>query len=263
MNVGERCNVAGSRKFLRLINEKKYDEALSIARQQVEDGALVIDVNMDDGLGRKVGNDNFFESHHVRTGDSPCSSDDRLSKWEVIEAGLKCLQGKSVVNSISLTEGEEVFLEHARIIKQYGAAAVVMAFDEKGQADTAARKIEVCQRAYHLLVDKVGFNPHDIIFDPNVLAVATGIEEHNNYAVDFIEATGWIKRNLPGAHISGGVSNLSFSFRGNNYIREAMHAVFLYHAIQQGMDMGIVNPGTSVLYSDIRRTYWRRLRMSC
>lgn len=150
-----------------------------------------------------------------------------------------------------MKEGEEVFLEHARIVKQYGAAAVVMAFDEKGQADTAVRKIEVCQRAYHLLVDKVGFNPHDIIFDPNVLAVATGIEEHNNYAVDFIEATGWIKRNLPGAHISGGVSNLSFSFRGNNYIREAMHAVFLYHAIQQGMDMGIVNPGTSVLYSDI------------
>ena len=173
-----------------------------------------------------------------------CSSD-------LIEAGLKCLQGKSIVNSISLKEGEEVFLEHARIIKQYGAATVVMAFDEKGQADTAARKIEVCERAYRLLVDKVGFNPHDIIFDPNVLAVATGIEEHNNYAVDFIEATGWIRKNLPGAHVSGGVSNLSFSFRGNNYIREAMHAVFLYHAIQQGMDMGIVNPGTSVLYSDI------------
>ena len=252
INVGERCNVAGSRKFLRLINEKKYEEALSIARKQVEDGALVIDVNMDDGLLDAKSEMTTFlnlimsEPEIARV---PVMIDS--SKWEVIEAGLKCLQGKSVVNSISLKEGEEVFLEHARIIKQYGAAAVVMAFDEKGQADTAARKIEVCQRAYRLLVDKVGFNPHDIIFDPNVLAVATGIEEHNNYAVDFIEATGWIKRNLPGAHISGGVSNLSFSFRGNNYIREAMHAVFLYHAIQQGMDMGIVNPGTSVLYSDI------------
>ena len=252
INVGERCNVAGSRKFLRLINEKKYEEALSIARKQVEDGALVIDVNMDDGLlDAKEEMTTFLnlimsEPEIARV---PVMIDS--SKWEVIEAGLKCLQGKSIVNSISLKEGEEVFLEHARIIRQYGAAAVVMAFDEKGQADTAARKIEVCERAYRLLVDKVGFNPHDIIFDPNVLAVATGIEEHNNYAVDFIEATAWIKKNLPGAHISGGVSNLSFSFRGNNYIREAMHAVFLYHAIQQGMDMGIVNPGTSVLYSDI------------
>lgn len=252
VNVGERCNVAGSRKFLRLINEKKYDEALSIARQQVEDGALVIDVNMDDGLLEAKTEMTIFlnlimsEPEIARV---PIMIDS--SKWEVIEAGLKCLQGKSIVNSISLKEGEEVFLEHARIIRQYGAAAVVMAFDEKGQADTAARKIEVCQRAYLLLVDKIGFNPHDIIFDPNVLAVATGIEEHNNYAVDFIEATAWIKKNLPGAHISGGVSNLSFSFRGNNYIREAMHAVFLYHAIQQGMDMGIVNPGTSVLYTDI------------
>ena len=252
VNIGERCNVAGSRKFLRLINEKKYDEALSIARQQVEDGALVIDVNMDDGLlDARTEMTTFLnlimsEPEIARV---PVMIDS--SKWEVIEAGLKCLQGKSIVNSISLKEGEEVFLEHARIIKQYGAATVVMAFDEKGQADTAARKIEVCGRAYRLLVDKVGFNPHDIIFDPNVLAVATGIEEHNNYAVDFIEATGWIRKNLPGAHVSGGVSNLSFSFRGNNYIREAMHAVFLYHAIQQGMDMGIVNPGTSVLYSDI------------
>ena len=252
VNIGERCNVAGSRKFLRLVNEKKYDEALSIARQQVEDGALVIDVNMDDGLlDARTEMTTFLnlimsEPEIARV---PVMIDS--SKWEVIEAGLKCLQGKSIVNSISLKEGEEVFLEHARIIKQYGAATVVMAFDEKGQADTAARKIEVCERAYRLLVDKVGFNPHDIIFDPNVLAVATGIEEHNNYAVDFIEATGWIRKNLPGAHVSGGVSNLSFSFRGNNYIREAMHAVFLYHAIQQGMDMGIVNPGTSVLYSDI------------
>lgn len=252
VNVGERCNVAGSRKFLRLINEKKYEEALSIARKQVEDGALVLDVNMDDGLLDARAEMTTFlnlimsEPEIARV---PIMIDS--SKWEVIEAGLKCLQGKSIVNSISLKEGEELFLEHARKVKQYGAAVVVMAFDEKGQADTAARKIEVCERAYHLLVDKVGFNPNDIIFDPNVLAVATGIEEHNNYAVDFIEATAWIKQHLPGAHISGGVSNLSFSFRGNNYIREAMHAVFLYHAIRKGMDMGIVNPSTSVLYTDI------------
>ena len=247
VNIGERCNVAGSRKFLRLINEKKYDEALSIARQQVEDGALIIDVNMDDGLlDARQEMTTFLNliASEPEIARVPVMIDS--SKWEVIEAGLKCLQGKSVVNSISLKEGEEKFLEHARIIRQYGAAAVVMAFDEKGQADTAARKIEVCERAYRLLVDKVGFNPQDIIFDPN-----TGIEEHNNYAVDFINATGWIRKNLPGAHVSGGVSNLSFSFRGNNYIREAMHAVFLYHAIQQGMDMGIVNPATSVLYTDI------------
>ena len=252
VNIGERCNVAGSRKFLRLINEKKYDEALSIARQQVEDGALIIDVNMDDGLlDARQEMTTFLNliASEPEIARVPVMIDS--SKWEVIEAGLKCLQGKSVVNSISLKEGEEKFLEHARIIRQYGAAAVVMAFDEKGQADTAARKIEVCERAYRLLVDKVGFNPQDIIFDPNVLAVATGIEEHNNYAFDFINATGWIRKNLPGAHVSGGVSNLSFSFRGNNYIREAMHAVFLYHAIQQGMDMGIVNPATSVLYTDI------------
>ncbi|UVR99434.1 methionine synthase [Bacteroides fragilis] len=252
VNVGERCNVAGSRKFLRLINEKKYDEALSIARQQVEDGALIIDVNMDDGLlDAKEEMTTFLNlvASEPEIARVPVMIDS--SKWEVIEAGLKCLQGKSIVNSISLKEGEEKFLEHAQTVRQYGAAVVVMAFDEKGQADTVARKIEVCERAYRLLVDKIGFNPHDIIFDPNVLAVATGIEEHNNYAVDFIEATAWIKKNLPGAHISGGVSNLSFSFRGNNYIREAMHAVFLYHAIQKGMDMGIVNPGTSVLYTDI------------
>lgn len=260
VNVGERCNVAGSRKFLRLINEKKYEEALSIARKQVEDGALVLDVNMDDGLLDARAEMTTFlnlimsEPEIARV---PIMIDS--SKWEVIEAGLKCLQGKSIVNSISLKEGEELFLEHARKVKQYGAAVVVMAFDEKGQADTAARKIEVCERAYHLLVDKVGFNPNDIIFDPNVLAVATGIEEHNNYAVDFIEATAWIKQHLPGAHISGGVSNLSFSFRGNNYIREAMHAVFLYHAIQQGMDMGIVNPATSVLYTDIPQDILERI----
>ena len=252
INVGERCNVAGSRKFLRLINEKNYEEALGIARKQVEDGALVIDVNMDDGLlDAKEEMKTFL---HLIMSDPdiarvPIMIDS--SKWEVIEAGLKCLQGKSIVNSISLKEGEEKFIERARMIKRLGAAAVVMAFDEQGQADTYERKIEVCGRAYRILTEQVGFNPHDIIFDPNILSVATGIEEHNNYAVDFIRATGWIKQNLPGAHVSGGVSNLSFSFRGNNYIREAMHAVFLYHAIQQGMDMAIVNPATSVLYSDI------------
>ena len=250
--MGERCNVAGSRKFLRLINEKKYDEALSIARQQVEDGAQIIDINMDDGLLDAEKEMTTFlnliasEPEIARV---PVMIDS--SKWDVIVAGLKCAQGKSIVNSISLKEGEEKFLEHARTIKRYGAAAVVMAFDEQGQADTYERRIEVCERAYRLLVDKVGFNPQDIIFDPNVLAVATGMDEHNNYAVDFIRATGWIRKNLSGAHVSGGVSNLSFSFRGNNYIREAMHAVFLYHAIREGMDMGIVNPATSVLYTDI------------
>lgn len=252
VNVGERCNVAGSRKFLRLINEKKYDEALSIARKQVEDGALVVDVNMDDGLLDAAEEMTTFLNLVASEPDIarvPVMIDS--SKWEVILAGLKCVQGKCIVNSISLKEGEEAFVEHARIVKQYGAAVIVMAFDEKGQADTFERKIEVCERAYRILTEKVGFRPQDIIFDPNVLAVATGIEEHNNYAVDFIKATGWIRRHLPGAHVSGGVSNLSFSFRGNNYIREAMHAVFLYHAIQLGMDMGIVNPGTSVLYTDI------------
>lgn len=252
VNVGERCNVAGSRKFLRLINEKKYDEALSIARKQVEDGALILDVNMDDGLLDAAEEMTTFLNLVASEPDIarvPIMIDS--SKWEVIVAGLKCVQGKCVVNSISLKEGEELFIEHARIVKQYGAAVIVMAFDEKGQADTFERKIEVCERAYRILTEKVGFRRQDIIFDPNVLAVATGIEEHNNYAVDFIKATGWIRQNLPGAHVSGGVSNLSFSFRGNNYIREAMHAVFLYHAIQQGMDMGIVNPGTSVLYTDI------------
>ena len=252
INVGERCNVAGSRKFLRLVNEKNYEEALSIARKQVEDGALVIDVNMDDGLLNAQEEMKTFLNLIMSDPDIarvPIMIDS--SKWEVIEAGLKCLQGKSIVNSISLKEGEEKFIERARLIKKLGAATVVMAFDEQGQADTYERKIEVCARAYRILTEQVGFNPHDIIFDPNILAVATGIEEHNNYAVDFIQATGWIKQNLPGVHVSGGVSNLSFSFRGNNYIREAMHAVFLYHAIQQGMDMAIVNPATSVLYSDI------------
>lgn len=260
VNVGERCNVAGSRKFLRLINEKKYDEALAIARQQVEDGAQIIDVNMDDGLLDAVQEMTTFLNLVASEPDIarvPVMIDS--SKWEVILAGLKCMQGKCIVNSISLKEGEEAFIEHARQVRQYGAAVIVMAFDEKGQADTFARKIEVCERAYRILTEVVHFRPQDIIFDPNVLAVATGIEEHNNYAVDFIEAAGWIRRNLPGAHVSGGVSNLSFSFRGNNYIREAMHAVFLYYAIRQGMDMGIVNPASSVLYTDIPEDILERI----
>lgn len=205
VNVGERCNVAGSRKFLRLINEKKYEEALTIARQQVEDGALVIDVNMDDGLLDAVQEMTVFLNLIASEPDIarvPVMIDS--SKWEVIEAGLKCVQGKCIVNSISLKEGEELFVEHARKVKRYGAAVIVMAFDERGQADTYERKIEICSRAYRILTEKVGFRPQDIIFDPNVLAVATGIEEHNNYAVDFIKATGWIRRNLPGAHVSGG-----------------------------------------------------------
>ena len=252
VNVGERCNVAGSRKFLRLINEKNYEEALSIARKQVEDGALVLDINMDDGL--------LDAKHEMVTFLNLLMSDPDIAKvpmmidssdWEVIKAGLRCVQGKSIVNSISLKEGEEKFLEKAREIKRLGAATVVMAFDEQGQATTFERKIEICERAYRLLVDKVGFSPLDIIFDPNVLAVATGMEEHNSYALDFIRATEWIRKNLPGAHVSGGISNLSFSFRGNNYIREAMHAVFLYHTIAVGQDMGIVNPATQVLFSDI------------
>ncbi|MBQ8008855.1 MAG: methionine synthase [Bacteroidaceae bacterium] len=252
VNIGERCNVAGSRKFLRLIKEKNYDEALAVARKQVEDGAQILDINMDDGLLDAVEEMKTFLNLIGSEPDIakvPVMLDS--SRWEVIEAGLKCLQGKPVVNSISLKEGETLFLEKAYKIKRYGAAVVVMAFDEEGQADTYERKISVCERAYRLLTEKVRFPARDIIFDPNILAVATGMEEHSNYAVDFIKAAQWIRENLPGSHVSGGVSNLSFSFRGNNYIREAMHAVFLYHAIQAGMDMGIVNPSTSVLYSEI------------
>ena len=252
INVGERCNVAGSRKFLRLIKEKNYDEAISIARKQVQDGALVIDINMDDGLldarQEMVTFLNLIASE-PDIARVPVMIDS--SKWEVITAGLQCVQGKSIVNSISLKEGEEVFLSHARDCMRYGAAVVVMCFDEQGQATTYERRIEIAGRAYQLLTERVGMNPFDIIFDPNILAVATGMEEHDAYAADFIRATRWIRQNLPGAHISGGVSNLSFSFRGNNYIREAMHAVFLYHAIQAGMDFAIVNPATKVTYSDI------------
>ena len=251
-NVGERCNVAGSRKFLRLIKEKSYDEAVSIARKQVQDGALVIDVNMDDGLLDARQEMVTFLNMIAAEPDIarvPVMIDS--SKWDVITAGLECVQGKSIVNSISLKEGEEVFLQHARDCQRYGAAVVVMCFDEQGQATSYERRIEIAERAYRLLTQEVGMNPFDIIFDPNVLSIATGMEEHNAYALDFIRATGWIRQHLPGAHVSGGVSNLSFSFRGNNYIREAMHAVFLYHAIQQGMDFGIVNPATKVTYSDI------------
>ena len=251
-NIGERCNVAGSKMFLRLINEKKYEEALTIARKQVEDGAQIIDINMDDAMLESKEEMITFLNYVVSEPEIsrvPIMIDS--SKWEVIEAGLKCVQGKCIVNSISLKEGEEDFLDKARKIRAYGAAVVVMAFDEKGQADSFERKTQICERAYRLLVDKVGFPPQDIIFDPNVLAIATGIEEHNNYGVDFINATRWIKQNLPYAKISGGVSNLSFSFRGNNVVREAIHSVFLYYAIKEGMDMGIVNAGMLQIYQDI------------
>ena len=252
VNVGERCNVAGSRKFLRLIKEKNYDEALSIARKQVADGALVIDINMDDGLlDAKTEMVNFLNRIAAEPDIAKVPVMIDSSDWEVIKAGLKCVQGKSIVNSISLKEGEAKFLEHANDVKRYGAAVVVMCFDEQGQATSYERRIEIAERAYRLLTEQVGMNPLDIIFDPNVLAVATGMPEHDSYAEDFIKATAWIKQNLPGAHISGGVSNLSFSFRGNNFIREAMHAVFLYHAIQNGMDFGIVNPSSKVTYTDI------------
>ena len=252
VNVGERCNVAGSRKFLRLIKEKKYEEAITIARKQVADGALVIDVNMDDGLlDARAEMTNFLNMIAAEPDIASVPVMIDSSDWNVITSGLKCVQGKCIVNSISLKEGEEVFIRHAQDVMRYGAAVVVMCFDEQGQATSYERRIEIAERSYRILTESVGMNPLEIIFDPNVLAVATGMEEHDSYAVDFIKATGWIKNNLPGAHVSGGVSNLSFSFRGNNYIREAMHAVFLYHAIQQGMDFGIVNPATKVLYSDI------------
>ena len=254
VNVGERCNVAGSRKFLRLIKEKNYDEALSIARKQVADGALVIDVNMDDGLlDAKTEMVNFLNRIAAEPDIAKVPVMIDSSDWEVIKAGLKCVQGKSIVNSISLKEGEAKFLEHACDVKRYGAAVVVMCFDEQGQATSYERRIEIAERAYRLLTEQVGMNPLDIIFDPNILAVATGMPEHDSYAADFIKATAWIKQHLPGAHISGGVSNLSFSFRGNNYIREAMHAAFLYHSIKNGMDFGIVNPSSQVTYEDIPR----------
>ncbi|NLY24176.1 MAG: methionine synthase [Bacteroidales bacterium] len=251
MNIGERCNVAGSRRFLRLIQEKKYEEALNIARKQVEDGAQVLDINMDDGLLEGAEEMTRFLSLLASDPDVsrvPIMIDS--SKWEVLEAGLKCVQGKSIVNSISLKNGEADFLHQAMLAQSYGAAVVVMAFDETGQADTYERRITICERAYRLLTDN-GFDPKDIIIDPNVLAIATGIEEHKNYAVDFIRTVRWIKEHLPHAKVSGGVSNLSFSFRGNESVREMMHSVFLYYAIEAGMDMGIVNPAQSVIYEDI------------
>ena len=256
VNVGERCNVAGSRKFLRLISEKKYDEALSIARRQVEAGAMVIDVNMDAPL--------LDARHEMVTFLNLVASDPDISRvpvmidssdWNVVLAGLKCLQGKCIVNSISLKEGEDVFLAHARDVKRFGGAVVVMCFDERGQATTFDRKTEIAARAYNLLTRKAGIKASDIIFDPNILSIATGIEEHDAYAKDFIRATQWIRKNLAGTHVSGGISNLSFSFRGNNYIREALHAVFLYHATQAGMDFGIINPASKIAYDDIPSTY--------
>ena len=252
VGVGERCNVAGSRKFLRLISEGSYEEALNIARRQVQDGALVLDINMDDGLldARK---EMVHFLHLIGSDPDICRVPLMIdsSDWNVISEALKCVQGKSIVNSISLKEGEDVFLTRARYIRRMGAAVVVMAFDEEGQATTFERRIEICARAYHLLVEVVGMPAEDIIFDPNVLSVATGMAEHDAYAWDFLRTVEWIKANLPGAHISGGISNLSFSFRGNNYIREAMHAVFLYEGMLRGMDFAIVNPSAKVAYADI------------
>jgi len=252
INVGERTNVSGSKKFARLIREEKYDEALSVAREQVEAGAQVLDINMDDAMldaKREMTRFLHMLMSEPEIARVPIMIDS--SKWEVIEAGLKCLQGKAIVNSISMKEGEDAFREHARKIRNYGAAMVVMAFDEQGQASTFERRIEICGRAYRILVNEIGVPPEDIIFDPNILAIATGIEEHNNYAVDFIETIKWIKKNLAYARVSGGISNLSFSFRGNDTLREAMHSAFLYHAIKAGMDMGIVNAGNLPVYDDI------------
>jgi len=252
INVGERTNVTGSKAFARMILNDQFDEAIAVARQQVENGAQVIDVNMDEAmLDSKAAMVRFMNliASEPDIARVPIMIDS--SKWEVIEAGLKCVQGKAIVNSISLKEGEEAFRHHANLIRRYGAAAVVMAFDEQGQADTFERKTQICKRSYDFLVNEVGFPPEDIIFDPNIFAIATGIEEHNNYAVDFINATRWIKENLPYAKVSGGVSNVSFSFRGNDPVREAIHTVFLYHAIQAGMDMGIVNAGQLGVYADL------------
>ncbi|MGN6481327.1 methionine synthase [Luteibacter sp.] len=252
INVGERTNVTGSAQFRKLIKEGRYEEAVDVARQQVENGAQIIDINMDEGLiDSEAAMTRFVNliSSEPDIARVPIMVDS--SKWSVIEAGLRCMQGKGIVNSISMKEGEALFLEHARKVRQYGAAVVVMAFDEAGQADTKERKVEICSRAYELLTGELGFPPEDIIFDPNIFAIATGIEEHNNYAVDFIEATRELKKRFPSSHISGGVSNVSFSFRGNNPVREAIHSVFLYHAIAAGMDMGIVNAGGLSIYDDL------------
>ena len=252
VNVGERTNVTGSARFRKLIKEGDYATALDVARQQVEAGAQVIDINMDEGLlDSKQAMITFLNLIATEPDIARVPIMIDSSKWEVIEAGLKCVQGKAIVNSISLKEGEDSFREQAQACLAYGAAVVVMAFDETGQAETKERKVEICERAYRILVDELGFPPEDIIFDPNIFAVATGIEEHNDYAVAFIEATREIRKRLPGAHVSGGVSNISFSFRGNEPVRQAMHSVFLYHAIKAGMDMGIVNAGQLEIYDEI------------
>jgi 5-methyltetrahydrofolate--homocysteine methyltransferase len=260
VNIGERTNVTGSKAFARMILNGQFEDALAVARQQVENGAQVIDINMDEAmLDSKAAMVRFLNliASEPDIARVPVMVDS--SKWEVIEAGLRCIQGKGIVNSISMKEGVDKFKQEAKLVKRYGAAAVVMAFDEKGQADTYERKIEICERAYRILVDEVGFPPEDIIFDPNIFAIATGIEEHDNYAVDFINAVRWIKENLPGAKVSGGVSNVSFSFRGNDPVREAIHTVFLYHAIQAGMDMGIVNAGMVGVYDDLEPTLRERV----
>ena len=252
VNVGERTNVTGSRKFLNLIKEENYTEAVEIAREQVEGGAQIIDVNMDEGmLEGKEAMVKFLNLIQAEPDIAKLPIMIDSSKWEIILAGLKTVQGKCIVNSISLKEGEDIFVEQARTIKKFGAATIVMAFDEKGQADTYKRRINICKRSYDILVNKVKFNPQDIIFDPNIFPVATGIEEHKTYAIDFFKATEWITKNLPYVNVSGGVSNVSFSFRGNNTVREAMHSVFLYHAIKNGMRMGIVNPTLLEIYDDI------------
>ncbi len=252
VNVGERTNVTGSKKFARLIRDGQYEEALSVARQQVESGAQVLDVNMDDALlDGELAMVTFLNQLQSEPDIARIPIMIDSSKFSIIEAGLKCVQGKCIVNSISLKEGEEKFIQQAIICRSYGAAVIVMAFDEQGQADNLERRIRICDRAYKILTEKVGFPPQDIIFDLNIFAVATGLEEHNNYAVDFIEATRSVKKKYPLVKISGGVSNLSFSFRGNEHVREAMHAVFLYHAIKAGMDMGIVNAGQLVIYDEI------------
>src|SRR5215204_4889035 len=260
VNIGERTNVTGSAKFLKFIKEDKFEEALEVALDQVRGGAQVIDVNMDEGMldsqAAMVRYLNLMASEpEIST--LPVMIDS--SKWEVIEAGLKCLQGKGIVNSISLKGGEPEFVRQAKLVKRYGAATVVMAFDEQGQADTYEKRISICQRAYDILVNQVGFAPQDIIFDPNIFPVATGIDEHRNYAIDFFRATRWIRENLPHAHVSGGVSNVSFSFRGNQKVREAMHSAFLFHAIREGMDMGIVNPTMLEVYDEIDKTLLERV----
>ena len=252
INIGERTNVTGSRAFLRMIQEGDYEAAVAVAREQVEGGAQIIDINMDEGMiDGKEAMIRFLNLIAAEPDIARVPIMIDSSKWEIIEAGLKCVQGKGIVNSISLKEGEEKFIEQAKKIKRYGAAVIVMAFDENGQADSYERRIEICQRSYDILTQVVLFAKEDIIFDPNIFPVATGMEEHNNNALDFFKATKWIRTNLPGAHVSGGVSNVSFSFRGNNKVREAMHSAFLYHAIAHGMDMGIVNPSMLEVYSDI------------